>query len=192
MLGAASRAETEHPKKEQVCMSPNLQLLPVGWEPYLVGDYVAMTHWMMKRFAEGLCRWYSLESIPLGAEGSDPWKGATPWKLLENFPQEWCIGRSASGVLEEAAHGDVSGCHMLQESSRWEHQNREESPLSRAVTVSAPYWQTLTLCQMAKEKRLQGPAPLAQGRSLSMELDLRGNKLITGTTGFEKLFSRIY
>lgn len=30
-----------------------------------------MTHWMMKRFAEGLCRWYSLESIPLGAEGSD-------------------------------------------------------------------------------------------------------------------------
>ena len=30
MSGAASRAETEHPKKEQVCMSPSPHLLPGG------------------------------------------------------------------------------------------------------------------------------------------------------------------
>lgn len=123
-----------------------------------------MTQWMMKKSAEVPCRGMHWKAFLLGTEGSHPGKGPTLWNLLENFPQEWCIQKLTSMVLKEAVSGDVlcvsSGCHLcrnlvLQEPSKWAHQNQEEKPLSPKVAASTLSWQSLIMCQMTEEKWVQ-------------------------------------
>ena len=61
------------------------------------------------------------------------------------------------------------------------HQNPEVKPFPQVVSVSAVYWQNLTFCHLAKEKKCKEPGFIFIEKANMINLDLRVNKLITGT-----------
>ena len=175
MSGVDSRAEAENPKAEQSYESQSSPST-TGLRISTVGDYVAMAHGMTKNgpsqtqgrpFAEGPCKWNLLESIFLlvlrevihGREShcGNCWKISHRNNTLESQPL---------GAWRKL-HMEI--CFVFLTATRCRNLSRktsepEEKPLSPMVATIGPYWQTLTLYWMAKEKCWQDPAPSEQGR----------------------------
>lgn len=63
-------------------------------------------------------------------------------------------------------------------------------PLSSASSLYCPLPIMLTFCQLAKENRLQGPAPVSQSKAKKGGFEPRENNPITGTQDFRPLQMR--
>ena len=69
----------------------------------------------------------------------------------------------------------------LQETAERTQENQKAKPSLLQCHSNTLCWQSLKMCQLAKEKCLQGPDTFLHNKPWRMNFELRGNKLIHGT-----------
>lgn len=135
-------------------------LLLTGWGPHLIGDSVAMTHRMTKKFAAVPCRWNALESITLGYWGKPSMERCCTVEYARKFPTGMMHSKANLCGSGRSCQWRCAVCFWLpcvQEpcASGTCQENTSEpgrKALSPAVASSTVSWQGWTLCQMAEEK----------------------------------------
>lgn len=100
-----------------------------------------------------------------GFGGSWLWGDVTRLNSLESYP--WVVEESCPwGSLDGGSHREGA---------------MKETLLPAVGHFNTLFWQSLTSRQLAKERCLQGPTLWSQRRQWRVDLELRSNKLKTGT-----------
>lgn len=170
-----------------------------GPDPGIAGKVTATVHWMVETWL-----WYCTsrtywKSILENIKGNHPW-----W--LWNHPETAEVGTVAAGtagnrspLLQECMVAAGAGAHGLRRGSYglvqaadhcalqeprklWALQNHQRSSLPLSMGLCQhPQLTNLTLCQLEKEKHLKGSPQLFQSSQWKVNMEVRGNKLMSGT-----------